>query len=465
MIDINLIRNEPEKVKKNLEKRQEPELLKRIDRIRKKDQRWRKLTYELQQLRHKKNSITLEIRKLKKQGKKIDAKLKELKELPKKVEDMSAEEEELKKEIRQELMRIPNLLHHTVPYGKDDSGNVEVRKWGKAKKPSFDLKSHKEIAEQLGIADFDRSAKLAGSGFYILKGELAMLNQALVRFAIDFMISKGYVLVEPPLMMNRKSYEGVVDLGDFETVMYKIEGDDLYMIATSEHPLVAQYMDEIIDEDDLPYKLAGYSMCFRREVGAHGIDTKGLFRAHQFSKVEQVILCSPEDSWQLFEELVKNGEGILKALKIPYRIVNVCTGDIGTVAAKKYDTEYWSPRQGKYCEIFSTSNCTDYQTRRLNIRSGKPGGDKRLPHSLNATALPTSTRALVAILENFQQKDGSIKIPAVLVPYMSGISVIGRPGKGKPAKPAKKPGRSGSSGKSPKPQARQKKPRKPAQKR
>ncbi|MBW3010741.1 serine--tRNA ligase [Candidatus Woesearchaeota archaeon] len=434
MIDINLIRNEPAKVKANLKKRKDPELLKRIDLVKEKDEAWRKLTYELQELRHKKNTITLEIRELKKKGQKIDTKNKEMKALPKKIADTEEKEQKLRKEIRQEMMRIPNLLHETVPYGKDADDNAEVRKWGVTKKPGFDLKNHIELAEQLGVVDFDRSSKLAGSGFYFLKGELAMLNQALVRFAIDFMVKKGYTLVEPPLMMNKKSYEGVVDLGDFETVMYKIEGDDLYLIATSEHPLVGQYMDEVIDEKDIPMKLVGYSMCFRREIGAHGIDTKGLFRRHQFSKVEQVIICKPEDSWKLHEELVKNGEDILKALKIPYRVVNVCTGDLGTVAAKKYDTEYWSPRQQKYCEIFSASNCTDYQTRRLNIRCGKIGGQKTLTHSLNATALPTSTRALVAILENCQQKDGTVKVPDVLVPYMLGIKVIGKPKKEK--KPA-----------------------------
>ncbi|PIO04586.1 serine--tRNA ligase, partial [Candidatus Woesearchaeota archaeon CG08_land_8_20_14_0_20_43_7] len=328
-----------------------------------------------------------------------------------------------KAEIDVLLKRIPNLMHESVPYGKDDSENQEIRKEGAPRAPDFQLKNHVQLIEDLGAGDFERATKIAGHGFYFLKGDLAFLNQSLLRFTIDFMAARGYLFTEPPLMMERKPYEGVTDLSDFENVMYKIEGEDRYMIATSEHPLVAQYMDETIDETELPIKLVGYSMCFRKEVGSRGIDTKGLFRTHQFNKVEQIILCRPEDSWRLHEEILANSEDLFKALELPYRIVNICTGDLGIVAAKKYDLEVWMPRQNGYKEACSASNCTDYQARRLNIKCGKEGGDKRVLHTLNNTAIATS-RVLVAILENYQNQDGTVTIPKVLRPYMGGKTVI-----------------------------------------
>ncbi|MBU4242183.1 MAG: serine--tRNA ligase, partial [Nanoarchaeota archaeon] len=309
-------------------------------------------------------------------------------------------------------------LHESVPYGKDDSENKEVRKWGKLKKFDFELKSHVEIVENLGLVDFERSAKISGTGFYILLGDLALLEQAITRFAIDTMLKKNFILLQPPLMMRRKPYEGVTDLEAFEDVIYKIEDEDEYFIATSEHPMAAMYMDETIDESQLPLKFVGSSMCFRKEIGAHGIDTKGLFRLHQFNKIEQFVFCKPEDSWKIHEELLKNAEEVFQALEIPYKIVNICTGDIGTVAAKKYDLEGWSPRQKKYIELCSCSNVTDYQARRLNIKYGKEGGEKQILHTLNSTVVATS-RVLVAIIENYQNKDGTVTIPKVLLPYMN----------------------------------------------
>jgi seryl-tRNA synthetase len=247
---------------------------------------------------------------------------------------------------------------------------------------------------------------------------------ALQAFAVDYMVKQGFTLVFPPFMMRRAAYEGVTDLGDFETVMYKTEGEDLYLIATSEHPIGAMFMDEVIDEDRLPLAFAGISACFRREIGGHGVDMKGLFRMHQFNKIEQFVFSRPEDSWGWHEKLRANGEAIYQALDIPYRVVNVCTGDIGTVAAKKYDIEAWFPRQGKYREVISCSNCTDYQSRRLNIRAGKLGGEKFVPHTLNSTAMATS-RGLVAVLENYQNRDGTITVPNVLRPYLGGLETIG----------------------------------------
>lgn len=319
-------------------------------------------------------------------------------------------------------MRIPNVTHETVPVGKDDSENVEVRRFGEIKKPDFELLNHGELIEKLDLADFKRAAKVAGSGFYYLKGKLAQLNFALQRYALDFLIQKGWTIVQPPVMMNRASYEGVTSLGDFEDVMYKIEDEDLYLIATSEHPLGAMYMNEVLQKKELPLRLAGVSPCFRREIGSHGVDTKGIFRVHQFDKIEQFVFCTEEESWQIHEEILANAEELFQNLEIPYRVVNVCTGDLGIIASKKYDIEAWSPRQDKFIEVVSCSNCTSYQAVRLNIRYQKDE-ERTWVHTLNSTAIATS-RALVAILENFQNEDGSVTIPKVLRPYMNNAEKI-----------------------------------------
>ena len=423
MLDINLIRTNPKLVKGNLERRKNPELLILFEELVLLDSDWKKKKAELDNLRSERNKLSLEINQFKKAGKSIEQTLKQSSLVAESIKRNEQDVENLKLKVDSLLMKLPNLLHESVPYGKDDSENFELRKSGKIKKFDFELKSHAELAEALGIADFERSAKISGNGFYFLKGELALLNQALLRFAIDILSKKGYIYVEPPLMMRKKPYEGVTDLSDFEKVMYKIEGEDQYMIATSEHPMASMYMDETLDESQLPLKFVGNSLCFRKEVGSRGVDTKGLFRTHQFNKVEQFIFCKPEDSWKYHEELIKNSEEIFQALDIPFRVVNICTCDIGSVAAKKYDIEAWMPRQNKYAEVVSGSNCTDYQARRLNIKFGKEGGEKKLLHALNCTSIATS-RALVAILENYQNKDGTITVPKVLLPYMNGIKVI-----------------------------------------
>ncbi|MBS3128001.1 serine--tRNA ligase [Candidatus Woesearchaeota archaeon] len=425
MFNITLIREQPELVRTNLKKRKDPNLLKLLDEVIAKDALWRQEKYDLQKCIAERNQISKEIAQYKKQGKEKEAAqaLAKMKNLPEEIQKREEEVVRIYEEVQTLLYRLPNLLHDTVPYGKDDTENLEVRKWGDIKKPSFTLHNHEELAEQIEGAEFERAVKIAGAGFYYLKNELALLNQALIRFAIDKLVEKKYTFIETPFMMRKTPYEGVTDLADFEKVMYKIEGEDAYLIATSEHPIAAMYMDETIPEEKLPLKFAGLSQCFRREIGSHGIDQKGLFRVHQFTKVEQFVFCTPEQSWELHEELLKNTEELWKELGIPYRIVNICTGDIGIVAAKKYDIEAWMPRQQKYREVVSCSHCTDYQARRLKIRCGKEGGEKRILHTLNCTAIATS-RALVAILENFQNKDGSITIPKVLVPYMNGIKKI-----------------------------------------
>lgn len=428
MLDINLIRKQPEIIKKDLEKRGNLVKLAWLDDIRKSDKKWRELREEADKLKHKRNLLTEEIAKLKKQGKDISKKIEEMEVIPDQIKAMDEEISVLEEKINYILMRLPNILHKSVPKGKNDAENVPIRKSGTPKKYNYDLKVHGELIEDLGLGDFSRAAKVAGAGFYYILGDLVLLNQALLQFALDFLVKKGYVPIEPPLMMRRKPYEGVTDLEDFKTMMFKIDGEDLYLIATSEHPIAAMFMNEVIDEKQLPLKFAGISACFRKEAGTHGVDTKGLFRTHQFNKIEQFIFCRPEDSWKLHEELIRNAEALFKRLQIPHRVVNVCTGDIGTVAAKKYDLETWSPRQNKYVEVVSCSNCTDYQARRLNIKCGKVGGDKRILHTLNSTAIATS-RALVAILENNQQKDGSVLVPKALWPYMNKKVIKGKKSK------------------------------------
>ncbi|MFQ6020462.1 MAG: serine--tRNA ligase [Candidatus Aenigmatarchaeota archaeon] len=418
MLDIKLIREKPEIIKNDLEKRQDKEKMKLLEEVIKNDDEYRKKLQEVEKLKHLRNKISLEIAKLKREKKDVSKKLKEAAEIPDKIKKLEDEILKLKEKINNGLMSLPNILHDSVPFGRDENDNVEIKKWGKTPKFDFKPKSHLEIALNLGLIDPERAAKVAGHGFYYLKKELVLLDLAIQRFAIDNLIKKGYTLIEPPFMINRKAYEGMIDPTDFEMVTYKIENEQMYLIATAEHPLGAMYAGEIIDKKNLPIKLIGVSPCFRKEVGTHGKYTKGLFRTHQFNKVEQFIFCLPEQSWELFEELQKNSEELYQKLELNYRVVNICTGDIGIIAAKKYDIEVWMA-DGKYREVGSNSNCTDYQARRLNIRYREKPGQKPVGfvHTLNNTALATS-RTILAILEQYQQKDGSVLIPKVLQPYM-----------------------------------------------
>ena len=424
MLDIKLIRENPDFVKENIGRRNDPEKLKFLKDVITQDTKWRALQTELNKFRQKRNEINIEIIGLKKQGKTIGRQLKLAEKISGEIKKLEEQNEKSQTKLKPLLMKIPNLLHESVPFGKDDKDNVEVKKWGAV--PQFDFKprNHLEIAENLGLVDTERAAKVAGAGFVYLKNELVLLDLAIQKFAIDFLRKRGFALIEPPYMIRRAPYEGVTDLSDFELVTYKIEGDDFYLIATSEHPMAAMYMDEVLDAENLPIKLMGISPCFRKEVGAHGKYTKGLFRMHQFNKIEQFIFCKPEDSWELHEELQKNCEDLYQALGLHYHVVNVCTGDIGTIAAKKYDTEIWMA-DGTFREVGSNSNCTDYQARRLNVRfregPGKPVAG--FVHTLNNTALATS-RTMFAILEQFQQIDGSVEIPEVLRPYMNGIKIL-----------------------------------------
>ncbi|MEK6836223.1 MAG: serine--tRNA ligase, partial [Nanoarchaeota archaeon] len=329
----------------------------------------------------------------------------------------------LEEEISVLLSKIPNMMHESVAVGKDDSENVTMRKIGKPREFNFEIKNHAEIAENLGVADFDASARTSGNGFYYLSGDLALLNQALIRFVIDKMVSKGFLYVETPLMLRGKVIQNVTDLNDMKNQIYKIEDEDLYLIGTSEHSLIGRFIDTILPDKNLPMKFASYSMCFRKEIGSHGIDEKGLFRNHQFNKVEMVVICRPSESMKFFEEMQEITVEIFKDLGIPVRVLGICSGDLGDLKHIQVDIEAWSPRKKAYFEVGSCSNLTDAQARKLKIRVDTGKGEKFVPHTLNDTALATS-RAMVAILENYQQKDGSVKVPDVLVPFMYGKKVI-----------------------------------------
>jgi seryl-tRNA synthetase len=419
MLDISIFRDQPDLIRQSLKQRRDIEKLAWVDKVIELDKDHRRLIGEAQELRQRRNKVSEGINAAKKKGEDAKELLLEAKQIPQKIKEIEEQSDSILQEMRYIQMRMPNILHDSVPYGKDDSENVELRKWGTPRQFDFELLTHSELAEKLGIAEFAKATEVSGAGFYYLKGDLALLEQALQQLAISLLVKKGFSLVEPPFMLRKKPYEGVTDLDDFEKVMYKIEGEDLYLIATSEHPICAMLADETVEAASLPLKLAGTSACFRKEIGSHGVDTRGLFRVHQFNKIEQFIFCKPEDSWAFHEELIKNSEELFQLLEIPYRVVSICTGDIGIVAAKKYDLEIWMPRENAYKEAVSCSNCTAYQATRLRIKHKLPSGDKAFMHTLNSTAIATS-RALRAILENFQNKDGTVDIPKALWPYMHG---------------------------------------------
>jgi len=424
MLDIHLLRENPEAVRANLARRRAPDRLELLDRVIAWDVEWRRGLQELQELRRRRNAVSQEIARLVKEKKDVTAQKREAAELPDTIKVLETRVDDLRSKTDEGLLRIPNLLHESVPDGAGPEDNVEIRKWQDPKVPDFPLKPHGDLVEALGIADFERARKVAGAGFVYLRGDLVLLDQALLWYALKLLVGRGFTAIHPPLMLRRSAYQGVVDLKDFESVMYKIEGEDAYLIATSEHPMVAQFQDEILDEASLPLRFAGIATQFRKEIGAHGVDTKGLFRMHQFNKVEQVVVSKPEDSWTIHEQLLANHEAFFQALEIPYRVVVLCSADTGNVMAKTYDLEAWFPRQNAYRECGSCSNAVDYQARRLNIRVGKAGGEKRFVHTLNSTTVATS-RALVAILENCQNPDGTVTVPKVLRDFV-GKDVIGK---------------------------------------
>jgi seryl-tRNA synthetase len=427
MLDIKLIRENPEPVKANLAKRGNPECLQMLDELVAIDKEWRISLTKLNELRHERKKVTIEIAKLKKASKEANGELARAQDIDQKITLVEKYVSEQEKKTHDYLMQLPNLLNDSVPLGKDDNDNVQLKTWGKIPQFNFPIKNHIDLALDLDQIDVERAGKVSGSRFFYLKNEVAMLDMALMSFAVEELTKKGYTPIIPPYLMKREAYEGVTALADFADVLYKAENEDLYLIATSEHPLAAMLMNETLKEQDMPTKLAGISTCFRKEAGAHGKDTRGIFRTHQFNKIEQFIFCKPEDSSRLHEELLQNAEELLQKIGLPYRVVNVCTGDIGTVAAKKYDIEAWMPAQNGYREVVSCSNCTDYQARRLGVRYREKEGapPKGFVHTLNSTAIATG-RTIVAILENNQQEDGTINIPEELRKYMGNRERITR---------------------------------------
>ena len=419
MIDINLIRENSDFVKKNLEKRNEPKIIEQLEKMINLDKERRAMIKKFESLKNQRNIVTKEISDL--AQKNSNEQITELKEKAKKIvseiKNMDEQMLSLNKDSEKTLMNIPNLLDETVPEGKDDSENTEIKKFGQKPEFSFEPKNHLDILQKLGMLDIERATKVSGHGFYFLKGDAVLLDIALQRFTLDLLKKKGFTLIEPPLMLNEETFMRVTDWETFNDQAYKIEGENLRIIGTAEHPLGSFFKDEFIMEKDLPILFAGVSPCFRKEVGAHGKYTKGLFRVHHFNKVEQFVFCLPKDSKEWHEKIQKNSEEIYDKLGLHYRTVNVCTGDIGSIASKKYDTEVWMT-DGKFRESGSNSNCTDYQARRLKIKYKEKEGApvKGFVHTLNNTALATS-RIIIAIVEQFQQVDGSVKIPDVLQEY------------------------------------------------
>lgn len=422
MIDIKLIRENPKLVKDNIKKKFQNEKLPLVDKVRKLDEEWRKLKFKEDGLRNERNKISLRINKEKKKKKDVSSLIKKAKAIPGKIEKIEEKTSKLEKEIREIMLKIPNIIHKSVPIGKDDKSNVEVKKIGKPKKPKYKIFNHAELAEKLGGVDFDTARKISGKGFYFLKGDLALLSVAMLNFSRDYMIKKGFEYVEPPLMIRRKVVDGVMSFGEIEAMMYKVEGEDLYPIATSEHPLIGMFTDKKIRKKDLPVKITGYSPCFRKEVGAHGVEEKGFFRVHQFNKQEMVVVCEPSESYKWYDKMLQYATDIYKALNIPVRVLEMASGDLADLKAKSYDVEAWSPRQGKYYEVGSLTNMEEAQARRMNIKI-QGGGKVYFAHTLNNTVIATP-RALIALMENNQQKDGSIKIPTVLQKYMNGKKKI-----------------------------------------
>ncbi|MHA1965077.1 MAG: serine--tRNA ligase [Candidatus Thorarchaeota archaeon] len=426
MLDIRFIRENIDLIRDNLKRRKDEEKLKQFDKLLKLDEKVRSLKKDIQDLRTQRNRLSREIGELKKSGEDDSRLVKEVNKVNTKIKAVETETVELEQQLKRIQMSIPNILHESVPYGAGEEDNEIVKEWGGRPEFDFEYHSHVDLLDILDVGDIPRAARLAGSRFYYLKNELVLLDIAMQQMALEMLVERGYSAIYPPFMMRREAYEGVVDLADFEDVMYKIEGEDLYLIATSEHPMAGMYMGEIFEPTDLPLKLAGVSACFRKEAGSHGKDTKGIFRVHQFNKVEQFVFSLPEDSWTIHEELMKNEEDYVQALKLPYRVVNVCTGDLGIVAAKRLDLEFWFPGQQKYREGGSCSNCTAYQATRLNIkyRLKKGGTEKAFPHTLNSTMM-ANPRTMVAIIENYQKEDGSVEIPKALHKYLpSGMKEI-----------------------------------------
>lgn len=421
MFDIKFIREHEKEIRNSMERRGKN--LEILDNLIKNDIEFRKLKQQVDDLRHERNLISEKINEAKKKNQDVSKIIQKAKQIPQELGKLEPRLKELEEEIQELSQEIPNIMDKDVPLGKDSSENKTVRTFGKLKKFDFEVKSHIEIAEKLG-ADFDKGRENTGNGFNYLIGDMASLDLALVHYGLDFIRSKGFKLVNPPIMLRKEAIAGTININDFKDMIYKVEGEDLYLIGTAENSLVSLFKDKIFNEEDLPIKISAYTPCFRKEIGAHGIDTKGLFRMHQFNKVEQVVFCKPEDSKKMLEEMQKISEELFKSLEIPFRTIEICSRDLGNKQAKQYDLELYSPRQEKYMEEGSASNCKEYQAIQLNTRFIDKKGVKKYVHILNNTMIATP-RPMVAILENFQQKDSSVLVPKPLIKYI-GKRVLGK---------------------------------------
>jgi len=415
VLDPKLIKEKPQVIRDMLKARAVDFDL---DTLIKSDQKRREFILKTDELRKKKNQVALEISQKKKAGEDTSSILSEMKEVSAKLSKLESEQESIGNAYSKLALTIPNLVHESVPIGVDENTNKEIKKWGKIPNFDFKINDHINISENLDLVDLERAAKVAGARFYYLKNDLVRLNQSLIHYGLDFLAKKEYSLVQPPYMINRESMEGAVIADDFEEVIYKIEDEDLYMIGTSEHAMAAMRAKEILEGKELPLRYAGVSPCFRKEAGAHGRDQKGIFRVHQFDKIEQFVFSRPENSWKEHEKMLAIAEEFYQNLEIPHRVMLLSSGDMGKISAKTYDIEAWMAGQNAYREIVSCSNCLDYQARRLKIRfRDKTNEDTQYLHTLNSTLIAT-TRVMVSIMENFQTKDGHIRIPSVLQSYM-----------------------------------------------
>ena len=421
MLDINFVRENPELVKENIKKKFQDSKLLLVDEVIALDAEYRAAITEGDGLRAQRNKLSKSIGALMAQGKKDEAEAvkKQVTEQADRLKELEMREAELQEEVRQRMLVIPNMLDPSVPIGRDDSENVEVQRFGEPVVPDFEIPYHTEIMERFGGIDLDSARRVAGNGFYYLLGDIARLHEAVLAYARDFMIEKGFTYVIPPFMMHGSVVQGVMSFPEMDAMMYKIEGEDLYLIGTSEHTMIGRFVDQLIPEAQLPLTLTSYSPCFRKEKGAHGLEERGIYRIHQFEKQEMIVLCKPEDSMAWYEKLWRNSVELFRSLDIPVRQLECCSGDLADLKVKSCDIEAWSPRQQKYFEVCSCSNLGDAQSRRLKIRIKGEDGKNYLPHTLNNTCV-APPRMLIAFLENNLRADGSVRIPEVLRPYMGG---------------------------------------------
>ena len=424
MLDIKFVRENPEIVKQNIRNKFQDKKLPLVDEVLELDKRNREIKQEVEALRAERNKLSKEIGGLMKQGKKEEAEevKRQVAASADRINELSAEEAEVEEKLKTNMMVIPNIIDPSVPIGKDDSENVEIERFGEPVVPDFEIPYHTEIMESFNGIDLDSARKVAGNGFYYLMGDIARLHSAVIAYARDFMINRGFTYCVPPFMIRSNVVTVVMSFAEMDSMMYKIEGEDLYLIGTSEHSMIGKFIDTIIPEEELPKTLTSYSPCFRKEKGAHGIEERGVYRIHQFEKKEMIVVCKPEESKMWYEKLWKNTVDLFRSMDIPVRTLECCSGDLADLKVKSVDVEAWSPRQKKYFEVGSCSNLGDAQARRLKIRINGENG-KYFAHTLNNTVV-APPRMLIAFLENNLQADGSVKIPEVLQPYMGGMKVI-----------------------------------------